>query len=57
MQQRKRKMACSGEEAPPEDEGYEPGTPQNASAEYVGDMFEFWLGMLELGVQFPTMLV
>ena len=29
--------------------------PQNASAEYVGDMFEFWVGMLELGVQIPTM--
>ena len=23
--------------------------PQTASAEYIGDMFEFWLGMLELG--------
>ena len=29
--------------------------PQTASAEYIGDMFEFWLGMLELGIQFPTM--
>lgn len=29
--------------------------PQNASAEHVGDMFEFWLGMLELGIQVPTM--
>ena len=26
-----------------------------ASAEYIGDIFEFWLGMLELGIQFPTM--
>ena len=26
-----------------------------ASAEYTGDIFEFWLGMLELGIQFPTM--
>ena len=29
--------------------------PLNASAEYIGDIFEFWLGMLELGIQFPTM--
>ena len=29
--------------------------PQNASAEHVGDMFEFWLRLLELGVQVPTM--
>ena len=29
--------------------------PPNASAEYIGDIFEFWLGMLELGIQFPTM--
>ena len=29
--------------------------PATASAEYFGDMFEFWLGMLELGIQFPTM--
>ena len=29
--------------------------PLTASAEYIGDMFEFWLGMLELGIQFPTM--
>ena len=29
--------------------------PQTASAEYIGDMFEFWLGMLELGIQFPSM--
>ena len=28
--------------------------PATASAEYIGDMFEFWLGMLELGIQFPT---
>ena len=27
----------------------------NATAEYVGDIFEFWLGMLDLGIQFPTM--
>ena len=26
-----------------------------ATAEYVGDIFEFWLGMLDLGIQFPTM--
>ena len=26
-----------------------------ASAEYIGDIFEFWLGMLDLGIQFPTM--
>ena len=26
-----------------------------ASAEYTGNIFEFWLGMLELGIQFPTM--
>ena len=29
--------------------------PLNASAEYIGDIFEFWLGTLELGIQFPTM--
>ena len=29
--------------------------PPNASAEYIGDIFEFWLGMLEMGIQFPTM--
>ena len=29
--------------------------PPTASAEYIGDIFEFWLGMLELGIQFPTM--
>ena len=29
--------------------------PPTASAEYTGDIFEFWLGMLELGIQFPTM--
>ena len=29
--------------------------PPNASAEYIGDIFEFWLGMLELGIEFPTM--
>ena len=29
--------------------------PENATAEYIGDVFEFWLGMLELGVEFPTM--
>ena len=29
--------------------------PPNASAEFIGDIFEFWLGMLELGIQFPTM--
>ena len=29
--------------------------PPNASAEYIGDVFEFWLGMLELGIEFPTM--
>ena len=29
--------------------------PPRASAEYTGDIFEFWLGMLELGIQFPTM--
>ena len=26
-----------------------------ATAEYIGDIFEFWLGMLDLGIQFPTM--
>ena len=26
--------------------------PQTASAEYIGDMFEFWLRMLELGFNF-----
>ena len=25
------------------------------TAEYIGDIFEFWLGMLDLGIQFPTM--
>ena len=29
--------------------------PETASAEYIGDMFEFWLGMLELVIQFPSM--
>ena len=29
--------------------------PLNASTEYIGDIFEFWLGMLEMGIQFPTM--
>ena len=29
--------------------------PPTASAEYIGDIFEFWLGMLDLGIQFPTM--
>jgi len=29
--------------------------PPSASAEYIGDIFEFWLGMLELGIQFLTM--
>ena len=29
--------------------------PANATAEYIGDIFEFWLGMLELGFEFPTM--
>ena len=29
--------------------------PPTASAEYTGDIFEFWLGLLELGIQFPTM--
>ena len=29
--------------------------PVNATAEYIGDVFEFWLGMLELGIEFPTM--
>ena len=29
--------------------------PPTATAEYIGDIFEFWLGMLDLGVQFPTM--
>ena len=29
--------------------------PENATAEYIGDVFEFWLGMLELGIEFPTM--
>ena len=29
--------------------------PYNATAEYIGDIFEFWLGMLELGIEFPTM--
>ena len=29
--------------------------PPTASAEYIGDIFEFWLGMLELGIEFPTM--
>ena len=30
--------------------------PPGASVEYIGDMFEFWLGMLELGIiQFLTM--
>ena len=24
--------------------------PQSASTEYIGDMFEFWLGTLELGI-------
>ena len=26
-----------------------------ATAEYIGDIFEFWLGILDLGIQFPTM--
>ena len=26
-----------------------------ATPEYIGDIFEFWLGMLDLGIQFPTM--
>ena len=29
--------------------------PPTATAEYIGDIFEFWLGMLDLGIQFPTM--
>ena len=29
--------------------------PVNATSEYIGDIFEFWLGMLELGIEFPTM--
>ena len=29
--------------------------PVNATAEYIGDIFEFWLGMLELGIEFPSM--
>ena len=29
--------------------------PPTASAEYIGDMFEFWLGTLEPRIQFPTM--
>lgn len=29
--------------------------PPTASAEYTGGIFEFWLGMLELGIQFPTL--
>ena len=29
--------------------------PENATAEYIGDVFEFWLGMLELAIEFPTM--
>jgi len=29
--------------------------PATPSAEHFGDMFEFWLGMLDLAVQFPTM--
>ena len=29
--------------------------PENASAEYIGDVFEFWLGMLELAIEFPSM--
>ena len=26
-----------------------------ATAEYIGDIFEFWLGILDLGIQFPIM--
>ena len=29
--------------------------PENATAEYIGDVFEFWLGMLELAIEFLTM--
>ena len=29
--------------------------PPTATAEYIGNIFEFWLGMLDLGIQFPTM--
>ena len=29
--------------------------PENATAEYIGDVFEFWLGMLELAMEFPMM--